>query len=95
MRDASGFGFDRFAICEAVRCYCTAWHGGQWSALYAYGGRLVGMRYRPGVGAEDWPSKDSSGENDHTRALLAAWLWNAKPWRRKSDGMPSYWRREE
>ena len=83
MRCAAG-GFARWVICQATYQYATAWHSGQWSDLYARLGRLSNLGYRPSPIMESWPTKKTSGEDDDVRALLAAWLWRDKPWRRGS-----------
>jgi hypothetical protein len=54
---------DRFAVAEALYAFCSHYHGGQWSRLYAVLGQLgqPPIRFRPGMatdGVSDFPQAE-------------------------------------
>ena len=44
--------WNRFDICEAYYLYCRDNHQGQWSKEYEVLGRLINMRFKPGINLE-------------------------------------------
>lgn len=54
---------DSFAVAEALYAFCSHYHGGQWSRLYAVLGQLgkPPIRFRPGMatdGVSDFPQAE-------------------------------------
>ena len=63
--------FDRFDVCEAWACFATLYHGGQWTTEYRILGRLEKIKFRPGAGHNDDPTRLTENGREIFDALVA------------------------